>query len=161
VSRPYGLFFFLGFLANLSPGIVPGKVSFEDNEYAGIAITDYCAVTSLTSFPCGSDPDSSNPEFLLDQTADNNHVVGNVLMNNATEPPDPPFGDLSAQLILGTLPAFFLGLPGDNTPYHGNCYENNQLDELSFQFFSLFDATIFEQSGGLQNPPPWDLPACQ
>ena len=79
-------------------------------------------------------------------------------MNNATDPPPLPFGALSAQFTLGTLPASFLGLPGDDTPYHGNCYENNQLDELSFQFFSLFDATIWQQTG--TNPPPWPLPPC-
>jgi parallel beta-helix repeat protein len=145
------------FILGTDDGLIEGNL-IEDNHYTGIAITDYCAVTSLTSFPCGSDEDSSNPAFLLDQTADNNHVVGNVLMNNATEPPDPPFGDLSAQLILGTLPAFFLGLPGDNTPYHGNCYENNQLDELSFQFFSLYDATLWQMEQG--PPPPWPLPPC-
>jgi hypothetical protein len=37
VRRPYGLFFFLGFLANLSPGIVPGKVSFWEGFVVDLA----------------------------------------------------------------------------------------------------------------------------
>jgi hypothetical protein len=142
------------FILGTDDGLIEGNL-IENNDYVGIAITDYCAVTSLTSFPCGSDPDSSNPAFLLDQTADDNRVVGNILVDNATMPPDPPFGDLSAEFTLGTLPASFLGLPGDDRPYHGNCYENNQNSSAPWvlEFFSLYDATIL-------NPPPWDLPAC-
>ena len=154
------------FILGTDDGLIEGNL-IENNEYVGIAITDYCAVTSLTSFPCGSDPDSSNPAFLLDQTAKNNQVVSNVLVNNGTNPPPLPFGALAAQLTLGTLPVDFLPFPPelfpffppeDFTPYHGNCYENNQLDELSFQFFSLYDFTIWQESGG--PPPPWDLPTC-
>ena len=67
--------------------------------------------------------------------------------------PDPenPFPDFAAELTLLTLPASFVGLPGDDRPYHGNCYENNQPEDA--WFFSLFDATI-----GV--PPPWTPPPC-
>jgi len=146
------------FILGTDDGLIEGNL-IEYNEYTGIAITDYCAVTSLTNFPCGVDPDTLNPKFLLDQAAENNRVVGNILVNNATKPPDPPFGDLSAEFTLGTLPASWLGLPGDDTPYHGNCYENNQnsSEPWVLEFFSLYDATVWQMGGP---PPPWDLPAC-
>jgi parallel beta-helix repeat protein len=102
----------------------------EDNDYAGIAIADYCVVTSLTPFPCGVDPDTQNPLFLADQAAENNTVIGNTVINNGGNPPPPPLGGFAADLVLLTLPP-------PPPPDHGNCYENNVFDT----FISLFTGT--------------------
>ena len=155
------------FVLGTDDGLIEGNL-IEDNDYVGIAITDYCAVTSLTSFPCGEDPPTQNPAFLLDQSSRNNRVVGNVLVNNATDPPALPFGLLAAEFTLGTLPVDWLPFPPDLyplfppedfTPYHGNCFENNQSSPAPgvLEFFSLYDFTVYQNGGP---PPPWDLPAC-
>jgi parallel beta-helix repeat protein len=165
-----------GILGELPPGIgilylgvdhslMSGNL-VENNGYTGIAIADYCAVVTAIPdqrFWCGIDPDTLTPGFLQDQSADDNSVEGNVLINNAGDPPDPPFGDFAAPLSLLTLPASWIGIPGgDERPYHGNCYENNQTSPapgVLLEFFSLFDAFVDEQTGG-QNPPPWPPPPC-
>jgi parallel beta-helix repeat protein len=177
-----------GILSEIPPGIgilylgvddslIEGNL-IEDNTYVGIAIADYCAVTSQTSYPClPENDDTSNPDFLADQTADNNRVEGNILINNGTTPPpNPPYPDelgaFTAQLSLLTVPAPlvlpippFPPIPWEDEdpafmPYHGNCYENNQISSPPWvlEFFSLYDATLFEYFGG--PPPPWDLPTC-
>jgi hypothetical protein len=49
----------------------------ENNEFTGIAIADYCAVvTGIPDerFRCGIDPDTQDPDFLVDQTAMDNRV---------------------------------------------------------------------------------------
>ena len=138
----------------------------ENNHFTGIAIADYCAVVigiPEERFWCGIDPDTQDPGFLLDQTAKNNRVEGNILRNNADDGPPPPFGDFAADLTLLTLPADLVlpsppfpplpFPPEDLAPYHGNCYvDNATLSER--EYFSLFDATI-------GNPPPWTPPACE
>jgi hypothetical protein len=142
-------------------GIDDSEVSgnlVEDNDFVGIAIVDYCLPFQGTDFDCALDS-TITLEFLLDQTAEDNRVADNILVNNGTNPdppPDNPFPDFAAELTLLTLPASFVGLPGDDRPYHGNCYENNQPEDASF--FSLFDATLWQQFGG--PPPPWPLPPC-
>jgi parallel beta-helix repeat protein len=124
----------------------------EDNGFVGIAVVDYCLPFQGTDFDCALDP-TITLEFLLDQAAEDNRVADNILVNNGTAEPDPenPFPDFAAELTLLTLPASFVGLPGDDRPYHGNCYDNNQPEDA--WFFSLFDATI----GVL---PPWTPPPC-
>jgi len=135
-------------------GADDGKISgnlVENNDFVGIAVVDYCLPFDGTPFACSLDP-TVTLEFLLDQTAEDNRVADNVLVNNGTNPdPGNPFPDFAAELTLLTLPASFVGLPGDDRPYHGNCYENNQPEDA--WFFSLFDATI-----GVQ--PPWTPPPC-
>jgi parallel beta-helix repeat protein len=96
----------------------------EDNDFSGIAIVDYCLTVQGTPQDC-SNP-GIPPAFLLDQTAENNRVVGNVLINNGTDPVPHPFDFSAADLTLITLP--------DD---HGNCYEDN----FFTTFFSLLSFT--------------------
>jgi parallel beta-helix repeat protein len=135
-------------------GADDGEISgnlVEHNDFVGIAVVDYCLPFQGTPFACSLDP-SVSLEFLFDQAAEDNRVADNVLVNNGTNPdPGNPFPDFAAELTLLTLPASLTGLPGDDRPYHGNCYEDNQPEDA--WFFSLFDATI-----GVQ--PPWTPPPC-
>jgi hypothetical protein len=73
-----------------------------------------------TPFSCVADP-SVTPEFVADQTAANNRVVDNVLVNNGTNPAPGPFEDVAADISLVTL--------GD----HGNCFAAN----LFTTFYSI------------------------
>ena len=93
----------------------------ENNDFVGIAISDYCLPLIGTPYQCPPpfgipglpfDP-TVTPEFLADQSASNNAVVGNILEDNATSPPGPPFGDFAGDLSLLT---FF---------ENGNCYADN------------------------------------
>ena len=97
----------------------------ENNGFTGIGIADYCLVVFRTPFACGADP-TVTPEFIADQAASNNRVVGNVLRNNGTNPPPGPYAPYSADLSLVTL--------GD----HENCYEGNIFD--TFKSIVTFDA---------------------
>jgi parallel beta-helix repeat protein len=93
----------------------------ENNDFAGVAIADYCLTVLPTPFNCSADPDIT-PEFVADQAAENNRVVENVLVNNGTNPdPGSPFAFAAADFSLITLG------PG------GNCYEDNVFST----FFSL------------------------
>jgi hypothetical protein len=94
----------------------------EDNGYTGIAIADYCLAVLGTPFPCPMDPNappgpgkdpSITPEFMADQTADDNTVAENVLIGNGLDAPPPPLGWFKGDLTLLTLL--------DN----GNCYADN------------------------------------
>ena len=135
-------------------GADDGEISgnlVEHNDFVGIAVVDYCLPFEGTPFACSVDP-TITLEYLFDQAAEDNRVADNVLVNNGTNPdPGNPFPAFAAELTLLTLPAGLVGLPGDDRPYHGNCYENNQPEDA--WFFSLFDATI-----GV--PPPWTPPPC-
>ena len=142
----------------------------ENHGYVGIAIADYCAVTDgFENFNCAADADISI-EFLYDQTSNRNRVESNVLVNNSGNPPPPPFGLFAADLTLLTVPwdVTALGIPippfppqdpDDLTPFHGNCYENNDPDDASF--FSLF-YLILAMDPTLPDPPPlpWQPPTC-
>lgn len=117
-----------------------------DNDFSGVAIVDYCVSVTGTPQQCcqeagqqGCDANTLKPGFLPDQTAENNRVVENELINNGTEPVPHPFSFAAADLTLVTLP--------DD---HGNCYEDNS---ISATFFSLIELL----SG---NPPPWSPPSC-
>jgi parallel beta-helix repeat protein len=159
--------------AGIDDSVISGNL-IENNDFVGIAIADYCGALAQTPFAC---PTESNPDFpqgfLDDQAAVNNTVVGNVLMNNATDPdpgppehPPNPFAFAAGDLSLLTLPTFIVGLPGDPTPYHGNCYENNEPADASF--FSLWYAFLFDNpelvqpEGPFPPPPfpPWAPPSC-
>lgn len=84
----------------------------ENNDFGGIAIVDYCLIVSGTLFSCELDSDVS-PEFVQDQSATNNTVRENTVVDNGTNPdPGSPFAGLAADLILVSL--------GE-----GNCFENN------------------------------------
>jgi parallel beta-helix repeat protein len=84
----------------------------ENNDFTGIAIADYCLVVLGTPFDCGRDP-SVTPEFFADHTSDGNRVIGNVLVNNGTNPdPSNPFAFTAADLSYLSL--------GE-----GNCFEDN------------------------------------
>ena len=132
--------------AGADDSLISGNL-VEHNDFIGIAIADYCGALSQTQFACPNEPNDDFPlGFLLDQAAENNSVIGNVLVNNATNPdPDPdnpnPFAFAAADLSLLTVPP---PLP----PFHGNCYENNEPEDASF--FSLFDFV----TGQPQPPPP-------
>jgi parallel beta-helix repeat protein len=94
----------------------------ENNEFVGIGIVDYCLPFIGTPFDCTLDP-SITPEFIADQAAENNRVVGNLLLNNGTTPPpSPPFPPefpfFAADLTLLVTPPPF-------PPDHGNCYKDN------------------------------------
>jgi parallel beta-helix repeat protein len=91
----------------------------ENNDFGGIGIVDYCLVVAGTPFDCALDPDIS-PEFLADQSAKNNVVQSNVLLNNGTDPGETPFAFAAADLTLISLEL-------------SNCYEDN----VFTSFFSL------------------------
>jgi parallel beta-helix repeat protein len=102
----------------------------ENNDFVGIAVSDYCLPLFGTPFQCPppfgnpdlpSDP-SITPEFLADQSADDNRVEENDLINNGTNPQPGPFQPFAADLSLLTF--------GDN----GNCYGDNA--------FTTFFSTI-------------------
>jgi hypothetical protein len=88
----------------------------ENNGFAGIAVVDYCLPFLGTPFGCGDDPNViDNPAFLSDQSAENNRIVDNNLVNNATNvDPESDFAAFAGDLVL---------LTGDD---HDNCFENNQ-----------------------------------
>ncbi|MDH3201954.1 MAG: right-handed parallel beta-helix repeat-containing protein [Myxococcales bacterium] len=113
----------------------------ENNNFTGIAVVDYCPPFEGTPFACGVDPDTLTPGFLEDQAAENNRVVGNILVENGTNPrpEENPFAFAAADLTLLTVPPPF-------PPDHGNCY----LDNTFTTYFSLFDAL----TGNPQPPPP-------
>jgi parallel beta-helix repeat protein len=97
----------------------------ENNDFAGIAISDYCIPLLGTEFACTVDP-TITPEFLADEKAENNRVVDNELNNNATNiDPDSPFAIYAADLVLIT---------GND---HGNCFANNDFT-TSFSFIGRF-----------------------
>jgi parallel beta-helix repeat protein len=88
----------------------------ERNEFVGIGVVDYClAVATSPEFSCFVDP-TITPEFLLDSSATNNRVEGNILVDNGTNPPGGVFADFAADLSLLTIAP------------NGNCFEANVFD---------------------------------
>jgi parallel beta-helix repeat protein len=118
----------------------------ENNDFVGIAVSDYCLPLRGTPFQCTDEPPlgvpdvpfdppfdpSITPEFLADQSAANNAVVENVLVNNGTNPDEGPFTPFAADLSLLTFGNW------------GNCFENNDFE------------TWFSTLGD----PPGILPPC-
>lgn len=95
---------------------------FEGNGFAGVAIVDYCLAVFGGPFSCGLDPEIT-PEFLADQEATSNRVVGNEFVGNGLSPDlSHPFAFAASDIGLLTL--------GD----HGNCFEVN----LFASFYSVF-----------------------
>jgi hypothetical protein len=95
----------------------------ENNGFTGIAIADYCLTVLGTPFDWfgGQDP-SITPEFLADQSATENAVVDNVLVNNGNNvDPGNPFAFAAADLTLLSIEP-------------SNCYAGNNFAT----FFSLF-----------------------
>jgi len=96
----------------------------QGNKFTGIAITDYClAVSGSDSFNCGVDP-TVTPEFVADQAAQDNHVIGNVATGNgfdAGNPMDNPFFFAASDLTL-------LALPGPSGISNGNCFQDNDYE---------------------------------
>jgi len=86
-----------------------------DNDFTGIAIVDYCLAVFGGPFACDLDPNvTQNPGFVADNTAENNRVVENLVVNNGTNTdPDNPFAFAASDLALLVF--------GD----HGNCYAGN------------------------------------
>jgi parallel beta-helix repeat protein len=111
----------------------------ENNNFFGIAIADYCFVVDGTPFACGVDP-TTTPEFIADQAATYNQVIGNVLINNGTNPDPHPFGFAAADLSLVT------GEEGLT-----NCYADNDYSTSFSTFFLAPGSPI----------PPGYLPPCQ
>jgi parallel beta-helix repeat protein len=84
----------------------------ENNGFIGIAIADYCLTVNGTPYGCSLDPDITL-EFLADQSASGNTVVGNTLVNNGTSvDPANPFAFAAADLTLLSLES-------------SNCYADN------------------------------------
>jgi len=110
----------------------------ENNNFFGIVIADYCFVVDGTPFACGVDP-TTTPEFIADQAATNNAVIGNVVINNGLQPDDHPFIFASADLSL---------VVGGESGF-SNCYADNEY-VTAFSTFFL---------GGAPLPPDF-LPPC-
>lgn len=115
----------------------------ENNDFFGIVIADYCFVVQGTPFSCDPtapefDP-SITPEFVADQAATNNRVIGNVLVNNGTDPEPHPFTFAASDLSLVT------GETGLT-----NCYADNQ-------FLTSFSTFFLAPGSPL---PPGFLPPC-
>ncbi len=89
--------------------------TIENNDFVGIAVTDFCLAVMGTSFDCSVMP----PAF--DPVPERNRIVGNLLANNGTNPPSNPFSFVAGDIALLTL--------GDKQ----NCFEGN----LFASFFSL------------------------
>jgi parallel beta-helix repeat protein len=143
-------------LSNVPPGIgvlyqgvdnsLIANNHIENNTFSGIAIVDYCLSVAGTAQQCCESPEQEDcdqntlkPGFLPDQTAENNRVESNELINNGTDPVDHPFAFSAADLTLITFP--------DD---HGNCYEDNSPSATFFSFWEFF----------FGNPPPWSPPSC-
>jgi parallel beta-helix repeat protein len=101
----------------------------EGNDFAGIALVDYCLAVVGTEFGCEADPTVTR-EFRRDHSATNNRVIDNLLIGNGTNPdPNHLFAFAAADLGLLTLQP------------NGNCFAGN-----------LF-STFFSVPGGLPACP--------
>jgi parallel beta-helix repeat protein len=97
----------------------------ENNDFVGIGVVDYCIPFLGTDFACTIDP-TITPEFLDDEKAENNQVLENTLVDNATNiAPGNPFEAYAGDLVL---------LTGDD---HGNCFSDNDFTS-SFSFIGRF-----------------------
>ena len=101
----------------------------ENNNFFGIVIADYCVVVDGSPYACDLDP-TITPEFIADQTAINNRVIGNVVINNGLNPDvTHPFIFASSDLSLVTDYPYFTEMSGLT-----NCYADNEYNS-SFSFF--------------------------
>jgi parallel beta-helix repeat protein len=91
----------------------------QGHHFTGLAIADYCVVTSGTLFDCSVDPTVSLG-FIVDSEATGNRVIDNVITGNGTQPdPENPFSVFASDVALLTT--------GD----HGNCYSGNLFDTVA------------------------------
>lgn len=86
----------------------------ENNGFSGIVLADYCVVVNDTPFACGADPDTLTPGFVDDNSALDNRITDNVLVNNGTAPSSHPFDFAGADLSMVT-----------DTTGMTNCYQDN------------------------------------
>ncbi len=82
----------------------------ERNNFIGIALVDYCLVTTGTGADC-----TENPPEVEDVTPEHNQIIGNTLVNNHADPPVHPFQSLAAD---------FGELGGADNCYSDNVIEN-------------------------------------
>lgn len=95
----------------------------ENNAFTGIAIADYCPTVQGTPFSCDADP-TITPEFVADESATDNVVLENRLINNGyVDDPGNPFNDFRADLTMLTLNL-------------SNCYAGNSFSTF-FSFFGI------------------------
>ena len=107
----------------------------ENNDFVGIGVVDYCIPFLGTDFACTIDP-TITPEFLLDEKAENNRIIGNTLVDNATNiAPGNPFAPYAGDLAL---------LTGDD---HNNCFADNEYS-TSYSFIGNFPVCPDEPGTG-------------
>ena len=108
-------------------GVDDSEVSgnlIENNDFAGVAIVDYCLPLLGTEFACGVDPTTMTPGFEEDSTAENNRVFGNDLVDNAMNPAGQFEAFAGDQVLL-------------TAEDHGNCFSDNEFT-TSFSFIGDF-----------------------
>jgi parallel beta-helix repeat protein len=108
-------------VAELPPGIgilvtgvdnleIEGNL-IENNDFLGIALTNYCVVVAGTRADC-----EDNPPEVEDVNPENNSVIGNTLVNNHSDPPPGPFQPFAADILEVA------------DPDSGNCYSDNVIE---------------------------------
>jgi parallel beta-helix repeat protein len=108
----------LGFLPS-GTGILAFGVDYShiannrvaNNNLTGIAVVDVCVAFARTNFDCSGNPDAT-PQFLADQTATNNRITQNLLIQNGTKPPPSSFAFAAGDLSLLSFGS-------------GNCFASN------------------------------------
>ena len=66
----------------------------DNNNFFGIAMSDYCVAVAGTSISC-----EDNPPIVPDTTPENNKFIGNTLSGNGTNAPPGAFEDLGADIL--------------------------------------------------------------
>jgi parallel beta-helix repeat protein len=66
----------------------------ENNDFFGIAMTDYCVAVAGTPISC-----DLVPPIVPDTSPDDNKFISNTLTNNGNNPPPGPFQSLGADLL--------------------------------------------------------------
>ncbi len=112
----------------LHVGVDDSEISgnlIEGHNFLGVGLVDYCAVVFGTDFSCDLDP-TVTVEFIGDSIAQGNRVVGNTVIDNATNPdPSDPFAFAASDMGLLSL-----GL--------GNCFADN----IFGTFYSAFGPPV-------------------
>lgn len=93
-----------GSVGNLPPGggvlvlgvdtVTVQNNKIEDNNFFGIAMTDYCVAVAGTSISC-----EDNPPIVPDTAPENNKFIGNTLARNGGSPPPGPFQALGSDIL--------------------------------------------------------------
>ena len=66
----------------------------ENNEFFGVAFIDYCLAVDGTDFAC-----NVRPPNIRDTAPEDNRIIGNVFVDNGSNPPPGPFADLAGDLL--------------------------------------------------------------